>query len=108
MVNDRHRRSFASFRFRPRSLESFMMINKAYEMMESINDIVGHDSSDQQLPNERELKEQAKQRAKELLLNWRTELWRIIINKEHDWMLGEILVEAGYCFLLCVITVLSK
>ena len=33
-----------------------MMINKAYEMMESINDIVGHDSSDQQLPNERELK----------------------------------------------------
>ena len=48
------------------------------------------------------------QEPRNYFLNWRTELWRIIINKENDWMLGEILVEAGYCFLLCVITVLSK
>ena len=37
-------------------LESFMMINKAYKIMENINDIVSHDDLGQELPNEKELK----------------------------------------------------
>merc|ERR1711874_549425 len=61
----RQRRSFASFRFRPKSLESLMMINKAYKMMDNIDDIVNYDQ--QKLPNEEELKEKAKQRVKDLL-----------------------------------------
>merc|ERR1712087_864413 len=69
MMNDfsRQRRSFASFRFRPKSLESLMMINKAYKMMDNIDDIVSHDYQQQKLPNEEELKEKAKLRVKDLL-----------------------------------------
>ena len=33
-----------------------MMINKAYKIMENINDIVSHDDLGQELPNEKELK----------------------------------------------------
>merc|ERR1712141_559458 len=69
MLDDfsRHRRSFASFRFRPKSLESLMMINKAYKMMDNIDDIVSSDYHDQKLPNDEELKEMAKLRVKDLL-----------------------------------------
>merc|ERR1712141_371248 len=62
----RQRRSFASFRFRPKSLESLMMINKAYKMMDNIDDIVNNDYQ-AKLPNEEELKEKAKLRVKDLL-----------------------------------------
>merc|ERR1712062_601411 len=63
----RQRRSFASFRFRPKSLESLMMINKAYQMMDKIDDIVSYDDRQPTLPNEEELKEKAKLRVKDLL-----------------------------------------
>ena len=33
-----------------------MMINKAYKMMDNIDDIVSHDYQQQKLPNEEELK----------------------------------------------------
>merc|ERR1711874_223308 len=63
----RQRRSFASFRFRPKSLESLMMINKAYKMMDNIDDIVSYDYHDQKLPNDEELRAKAKLRVKDLL-----------------------------------------
>merc|ERR1712117_205861 len=63
------KRSFASFRFRPKTLENLMMINTAYDMMDDINNLVAK-NEDILSEEEREiLREKAKQRTMRLLIN---------------------------------------
>merc|ERR1711915_88135 len=60
-LNGPNKRSFASFRFRPKSLESLIMKNKAYDMMNNINNMV------EDVPADESMETLAKARAISLL-----------------------------------------
>merc|ERR1719350_1270014 len=64
----KQKRSFASFRFRPKNLESLIMINRAYDLMNNINALIndGENGSDFSDP---EMEARAKERAQALIAN---------------------------------------
>merc|ERR1712025_86418 len=64
----KHKRSFASFRFRPKNLGSLIMINRAYDMMNNINSLI-NDAQDKEELSNPEMEAKAKERAQSLIAN---------------------------------------
>eukprot|EP00090_Calanus_glacialis_P004033 TRINITY_DN12997_c0_g1_i1.p1 TRINITY_DN12997_c0_g1~~TRINITY_DN12997_c0_g1_i1.p1 ORF type:complete len:139 (-),score=38.40 TRINITY_DN12997_c0_g1_i1:183-599(-) len=65
---NKQKRSFASFRFRPKSLESLIMINRAYDMMNNINSIVNEGEEAEEY-KDAEMEAKARARAHALMAN---------------------------------------